>query len=428
MTSAPLSPEEFAATMTTLGWSGDALAVAVSGGSDSMALVMLLREWTAVRGIRLVAFTVDHALRAESAAEAVQVQQWLKARGLEHHILRWEHPPITQALQQTARQARYALLAAACQVRGIGALALAHQQEDQAETVLLRLAKGSGVDGLAAMRPLKQYQDMVLLRPLLAIPKARLIATCEAAGQDYVRDPSNHNPAYARGRLRAVTTALAEEGLTTERLSDLASRAALASDALGFYTRQLATQAVTQHPTGVLQLSLPLWRAAPQEIQLRLLRQMLDHAGGRPPIPVRHAALVSLQQNLQQPTMQPRTLRGCLITVRHDQATILREAAAIHDHAPIAPGESRVWDGRFHIMLAAHAPSGLILGKLGTVPHRLLDEIAPNLRHTIHQGRIRAALPALWQDGRLLAVTYHKNPSPLFTAEALLYPAGFVLS
>lgn len=416
---APLTVAEFAAALQQSGWAGDALALAVSGGPDSMALALCARSWAAQAGVRLVGFTIDHALRAESAAEATQVQRWLQRLGIEHHILLWEHPPLVSAVQQQARQARYDLLAASCRARGIKALALGHQLEDQAETVLLRFAKGSGIDGLAAMRPVSDHGGIALLRPFLGVPKARLIATCAAAQQAYVVDPSNAKTSYARGRLRAAAEVLAAEGLTPDRLGDLAGRAALASAALDCYANRLLAQAVFWQPAGYAEINLPRFAQEPTEIRLRVLRLVLTQIGGAQP-PPRHQAVLELDAALQLPQLAQRTLHGCAIRAYDGVCRVIREAAAITDSAPIAPGAMRVWDNRFAVALAAAAPQGLTLAPLGTQPHEVLERIAPGLRQAVPLGQVRATLPALWQGAELVAAPFYGKGAEWLTCRLLI--------
>jgi tRNA(Ile)-lysidine synthase len=408
VTATPLTIVEFDAAMRQLGWEGDKLALAVSGGPDSMALVVCAHQWAAENGTQLIAFTLDHALRAESASEATQVQRWLQHYQIEHHILRWEHPPITSAVQQQARQARYELMAQSCQARGIRGLALGHQLEDQAETVLLRFAKGSGIDGLAAMRPVTDCADIVLLRPFLTMSKARLIATCVAAGQPYITDPSNLKAAYARGRLRAATDVLAAEGLTAERLADLAAR--------DCYANRLLAQAVFWQPSGYAEINLPRLLAEPAEIRLRVLRQVLEQIGGKR-VPLRHAAVQELDNALQQPHVSQRTLHGCAIRAFDGVCRVVRELAAITECAPLAAGETRLWDGRFRVTLASHTPAefcGLQCAALGLQSHDVLERVAAGLRHAVPLGQVRATLPALWRGETLVAAPFYGSGAEWF--------------
>src|SRR5262249_13344993 len=205
---APLRAAEFDRLMQAVGpfESRPRVAVAVSGGSDSMALALLAHDWATRRGGEIAALTVDHGLRTEAAAEARQVGRWLRGRGIAHRILRWRPPPgaLSGGMQAAARAARYRLLADWGRQRGGLHVALAHQREDQAETVLLRLARGSGLDGLAAMAPIAERAGVRLIRPLLPIPRARLRATLAGAQQSWVDDPSNDDPAHARIRMRRL--------------------------------------------------------------------------------------------------------------------------------------------------------------------------------------------------------------------------------
>jgi tRNA(Ile)-lysidine synthase len=398
----PLTLIEFDAALRQTGFDGHALGLAVSGGPDSMAMALLAAEWARAQSVELVAFTLDHALRPESAAEAKQVQSWLQARGIHHEILRWEHPPLTVAIQEQARHARYEALTAACRRQGLRALLLAHQQEDQAETVLLRFAKGTGIDGLAAMQPVTMWQGVALLRPLLQILKARLIATCDTFGQAYIRDSSNEAKIFARGRLRAAAEVLAAEGMNAARLGDLAARASLARDALEIYANRLLAQAVFWHPAGYAEIHLMRFEQEPLEIRLRVLRCVLTAIGGGS-APPRQAAMLELEQALQNPRMKSRTLSGCLWRYKQGSAFVMREFAAISDAAPIAAGESRIWDGRFAVTVAEKAPTGLHLAALGQVPQAILSRIAPEILHAVPQSQIRATLPALWQGEELIA-------------------------
>src|SRR5579871_1101881 len=214
------------------------LGVAVSGGADSMALVLLCHRWAQARGGAVLAISIDHGLRSDSAVEVRQVGRWLKARGIAHTALAWHHEASGgAAIQARARAARYALLAEACRKRAILHLALAHHAGDQAETVLMRLARG-GIDGLAGMSEIATRDGLRLIRPLLGIEPARLRATLAAARQEWIEDPSNANPVFERVRWRraisphlipALSLAAAEIGRERQRreaeLADLLAEA-----------------------------------------------------------------------------------------------------------------------------------------------------------------------------------------------------------
>jgi tRNA(Ile)-lysidine synthase len=179
------------------------LAVAVSGGRDSLALTLLANDWAAAQGGRVVGLIVDHGLRAEAAHEAEATRALLARHGIDADILRWRGPKPAHGLQEAARRARYDLLFEACRRRGILHLLVAHHADDQAETVAMRAARGSGADGLAGMAALVERRHARLLRPLLPVRRARLTATLEAAGVAWIDDPSNADPRFERVRRRA---------------------------------------------------------------------------------------------------------------------------------------------------------------------------------------------------------------------------------
>nr|WP_246482535.1 tRNA lysidine(34) synthetase TilS [Methylopila capsulata] len=251
--------------------------IAVSGGADSMALLALAADWAATRtGTRLSVATVDHSLRPESAAEARAVALAATALGLPH--ARLEAPLGRGArVEETARDARYAALSAHAAAIGAEALATAHTLDDQAETVLMRLAAGSGPAGLAAMRPKSMRGRLVHLRPLLGVPKARLVATLRARGWGWSEDAMNADPAFCRARLRASRAVLADEGLTAERLGVFARRAARAEDALLAVEEKAAAAHLSLAPNRAV--IAPEASALPAEIRLRLLARAVAALG-----------------------------------------------------------------------------------------------------------------------------------------------------
>ncbi len=181
---------------------GPELAVAVSGGRDSLALALLAHEWALAHGGRILALIVDHGLRPEAAGEAQATATLLGGRGIESLILRWTGPKPSAGLQEAARVARYGLLREACREGGILHLLVGHQADDQAETIAMRTARASGPDGLAGMAAVVEWPEVRLLRPLLPVPRARLADTLISRGVPWIDDPSNSDPRFERARLR----------------------------------------------------------------------------------------------------------------------------------------------------------------------------------------------------------------------------------
>ncbi|KAF0112886.1 MAG: tRNA(Ile)-lysidine synthase [Rhodospirillaceae bacterium] len=361
------------------------VAVAVSGGADSMALCVLMGRWARHHGGEAVALTVDHALRPESAAEARQVGAWIRTLGLAHHVLTHTGPMPRADIQAAARAARYRLLETWCQTEGIVHLALAHHEEDQAETLLLRLARGSGVRGLAAMAPVAYRRDVRLVRPVLTVPRARLRATCRALGVSWVDDPGNQNEAFARVRMRRLAPFLAAEGLTTARLAATAGHLARAGAVVGDAVAAVLAESARLHPFGFVHLDPAVLRTAPEEVMLRVLSCLLTMVGGNL-YPPRLHRLVTLREALLTGG-NGWTLAGCLIRpegngsekTKQQSMLLCREPAAVAP--PVATRESvrMRWDGRFAVTLSAPMPEGTRVGALGAEGWRRVVAVCPTL-------------------------------------------------
>src|ERR1700710_1586314 len=211
-----------------------AIVLAVSGGPDSIAMMWLAARWRRAlkRGPQLIAVTIDHGLRPEAAREARDVKRLAKTLDLPHRTLRWSGAKPNTGLPAAAREARYRLLAKAARAAGAIHVLTAHTQDDQAETLLMRMSRGSGIAGLAAMARQSQRDGVVLARPLLQIPKARLVATLKKAKVGFADDPTNRDANFTRPRLRAIMPALAAEGGDARSLARLASRLARANAAV----------------------------------------------------------------------------------------------------------------------------------------------------------------------------------------------------
>jgi tRNA(Ile)-lysidine synthase len=282
----------------------------------------LMARWRAGLGTgpALVAVTVDHGFRAEAAAEARGVARLAHALGVGHRTLQWTGRKPATGLQEAARLARYRLLAEAARAAGAPAIVTAHTQDDQAETVLFRMARGSGLTGLAGMRsagPLPGGAGLRLLRPFLSVPKARLVATLAAASVTFAEDPSNRDPRFARPRLRTLLPALAEEGLDAERLALLADRLARAEAALAA-AADAACAALVIRQGRRLVLPSDAFLRLPDEIGLRVLGRVVAEAGDEGPaalgkLETLHAGLRSAFRSGS--ARFRRSLAGALVTL-----------------------------------------------------------------------------------------------------------------
>jgi len=266
-----------------------AIVLAVSGGPDSVALMWLMARWRRAlsKGPRLVAVTVDHGLRPEAAREARNVKALARALDLEHRTLRWTGDKPRSGVPAAARAARYRLLAKAARGAGARHVLTAHTRDDQAETLLMRLLRGSGIAGLSAIARESERDGVVLARPFLDVPKARLIATLSKAGIAFADDPTNRDPIFTRPRLRALLPALAAEGGDAQSLARLAARFARANAAIELLTdgaeRYLALKGSAAPERHARDFDAAAFAAMPEEIRLRLLTRAINRFGHEGP-------------------------------------------------------------------------------------------------------------------------------------------------
>jgi tRNA(Ile)-lysidine synthase len=337
----PISAAETSALFDRLG-AAPALLMAVSGGPDSTALMLLLARWRDSRAHspKLVAVTVDHGLRAASKREAKAVAVLARKLGIEHRTMRWTGRKPKTGLQEAARAARYRLLSDAARKAGATHVLTAHTRDDQAETLLIRLARGSGVSGLAGMYPLSGLpveagQGLTLVRPLLQIAKARLIATLKAAKVRFATDPSNRDPRFTRSRWRGLMSALAREGLTPLRLAALASRVQRVEETLWEVAAAARAKVAPDPwpPGGPVTMQARAFADLPPEIALRLLGRAIAWTGDEGPVELGklealYAAMCELQTSaIERPEPSARfrrTLAGAVVTLAGEQLTVER--------------------------------------------------------------------------------------------------------
>ena len=408
-----LSHAEFSRLMAPAGPFEPApnLAVAVSGGSDSLALCLLAAAWARQRKGRVTALTVEHGLRQESAAEARQVAHWLTARGITHCVLPWRGEKPKSGVQAAARPARLARLINWCARHHVLHLLNGHQLEDQAATVLLRLSAGSGGTGLAAM-PLVQDLEAAdscvvrLIRPLLSVPECRLKAVLRDNAQAWLDDPSNRNLAYARTRLAVALETLSGEGMTASRLARTARRAGQDRAALDTACGELLARTAAPHPAGFIRLDWSAWRAAPDAVSLRLLGRLLAGVGARP-FGARLERLERLYKQLRATyPKRAATLGGCRIVPYRGQILVCREPAAVSEAVTMKPGDKRVWDSRFRAAVPrlAEFRGKCTLGRLGSEGISQLRRVMADSEKALEKipAPARPALPAFRElDGRL---------------------------
>lgn len=329
----PLSAAEFERLMAPFApHVGERLAVAVSGGADSLALVLALAAWARPRNIQVTALTVDHGLRAGSAAEARQVSVWLSRAEVPHHILTWTGgAAVNTGVQARARAARYALMAEWCRGHAVATLFVAHHQNDQAETFLMRLRRSSTLFGLASMAQVRELHGILLCRPFLDVAKVRLEATLQAVGQAWITDPSNANTAFERVRTRALLNHLEGEGVTAEGLASAARAAGRVAEMIDRAVVAFELTAVTSTANGGFEMDRRAFCALPQVVRERVLVRLLNRVDGRvyAPSPEKVERLARwLADHAASPTQahtQARTLGGCIVRRTEETLSILPE-------------------------------------------------------------------------------------------------------
>ena len=379
---APLGLEDFAARLDRLAVfeAAPLVAVAVSGGPDSLALALLADRWARRRGGDVCALSVDHQLRPESGAELERVAGWLAARSIRQEILVWAGEKPRRRIQETARAVRYRLLAEWCRAQGCLHLLTGHHRDDQFETYLLRREAGSGRDGLAGMSAIREIEGCRVLRPLLDVPKARLLATLATEGQPFVSDPSNRNPAFARTRLR-LNAALGDR----DRIAGEMEARGCERARREHKHNALLAHAVSLHPAGFAALNKAALLAAPPDLAERALSALLFALGGGR-YPPRRSAAVHMLRVLRGEARGGRTLGGCQLVEWRGRILVLRELAAAASPVVVEPGAVVLWDRRFEASAPATGPR-LTLGYLG------YDGVID--LHRKSAGSVAGALPAL---------------------------------
>lgn len=391
------------------------LGVAVSGGGDSIALLHILMHCFEDTAVDLHVATVDHGLRPESRQEARWVAEFCARYGLAHSILTWNGWDGTGNLQATARDARYRLLAEWAQAYGICEIALGHTADDQAETLLMRLTRASGVDGMTGMSPRRVHNGVQLVRPMLGLGRDSLRAYLRAHDIEWIEDPSNDDTAFDRIKARQALEVLAPLGLTVQSLADTARHMEDARSALNWYGF-LAARDCVQINGGDVLIEHRMLRTLPQEILRRILIHALKWVGGGTYAP-RSAPMTELTEAARD--RRPGTLAGCQMLHHGPHVWICREYNALRKTEAAA---GAIWDNRWTLtppLLSAvstqgsgHAAEPPNVGPLTVraLGRRGIME-CPDWRET---GRPYASLlssPAVWSGKDLVAAPFAGEPA-----------------
>ena len=374
------------------------LGVAVSGGGDSMALLALTLLWSQRTGRDIRAVSVDHGLRPAAADEARAVAEFCQEENIPHAILRADLHQVRGNVPAEAREARYRLMANWAQSYDVTAVLVGHTMDDQAETVLMRLARGAGVDGLSAMQPCRTWMDMIWLRPLLGVRRETLRAWLRQQGIDWAEDPTNQDPRFDRVKIRRALAALEPMGIEVPELAETANRLQQQRDVLDAALSKLAHQALHWGELGEAWLQADALANALPELQRRLLARVLMRVSGQSYAP-RHRSMAPLLEQAWYPGFRGTTLGGCLVKPLQGKILICREPAAAA--GPIGDWTGKaLWDDRWHLL----GPPGrdFRISALGADGASRLKEAEatgwePPANWKSAPYEVRLTLPAVWR-------------------------------
>jgi tRNA(Ile)-lysidine synthase len=402
----PLSLGEFAASLVSLAQFEDTpfLAVAVSGGADSLALAILADRWARERGGEICALTVDHRLRPESGDEIRRLGGWLSARAIRHEVLIWTGEKPRTGIQEAARLARYRLLGGWCRDHACLHLLTGHHRDDQIETHVIRRRAHSGPDGLAGMSAIRELADCRLLRPLLSVPRDRLLAFLETERQPFISDPSNHDPAFERSRLRQADGAPAGNEGRSRMLGEIRG--------LG-HTRTaheherdtLLARYVCLHPAGFALLDPAIMPETPPEMSERLLSAVTVAIGGAS-YPTRRERIARLRAVLGEAARRGHTVGGCRFIRWRERILVTRELAKAAPPVRLCPGERIIWDRRFEILTARGDDGTFTIGYLGLSETPRFDRCTLQPRRAWLPRLLLPILPVVWDDKGIAAVPH----------------------
>lgn len=367
------------------------LAVAVSGGGDSMALLHILTRCFEPGEVALLVATVDHGLRPEAPSEAAFVADFCESLEIPHTTLRWRRDIATGNLQDQARRARYDLLAEWAKSQHTSTLVLGHTADDQAETVLMRLARASGVTGLAAMPVRRCMQGVTLMRPMLEVQRSDLRDYLTRAEVSWIDDPTNEDQTFDRIKARRALETLADLGITVHGLTRVAQNMAQARDALDWYSF-LAARDTAKVSAGDLVLDLRRFRTLPEEIARRLLVQAIHWITGSE-YPPRRAAMQGFLDAIRQG--RSATLNGCRAVRQGASIWIVREYDAVQS---LRSEPDQTWDGRWR-MRHANLGDGYEVRALG---RRGLAQ-CPDWRATGRPHAVLLGSPSVWSGEKLVS-------------------------
>jgi tRNA(Ile)-lysidine synthase len=391
------------------------IAVAVSGGGDSMALAHCANLWSKRHNINMTALTVDHRLRSESTEEANTVSSWLQDSGITSHILSWENGQITTSnIQANAREARYRLLIDWCVNCGVDAILLGHHMDDQAETFLLNLFRGSSVDGLACMSIVKSIRGINIVRPLLGLSKKQIIECLEKSNISWVEDPSNQNDKFTRVQIRKLMKdqQVLDCDLLVRRLADTAWHMSRVRNMLEECAEQAFKECCVVHQAGYITCELSKLITMQEDIALRVLAKSLAIVGSCNNYKIRFNSLYDLYINIKNASFKRTTLANCNVSIKKGNLLFTYEFGKSKQYkANITCGDFK-WNSKFKVRVGDLALRRCQIGEFiieyfGCLPTSYRNnELKKHLAANNYDKDILAILPVVATNANIIAVPH----------------------
>ena len=382
-------------------------AIAVSGGSDSLALSALAKLYSLDNDNDFVALIIDHKLRKESAEEAKKTYKSLTQNKIKAKILTYRGEKFSSNIQKKARDLRYDLFEKYCGKNKIKFLILAHHQDDLIENFYIRLIRGSGIKGLTSLQNIFEYnKNFYLLRPLLNFNKQELLSVTKKSYSSWIEDPSNKNDKFLRVRIRKMQSKLQKEGFDPKRIIKTIENLNTAKDSLDFYIFKSEKKYLKFYKEGYAILNSSMFNNEAQEVIFRVIIKAIHFVSGEY-YPPRSDSLKTLMKNLSTKSFKSSTLGGCLIEKNKNIISFFREDRNVAVENLNKTKQKTNWDDRFLVYKNFNNKEQFIVKKLGNNGIEYLKKNKVNESENKIPTHAKKTLPSFWNNkGDLLFVPF----------------------
>ena len=377
------------------------IAVAVSGGPDSLALTILLNKYAIKYNTQMHALSIDHGLRKASTTELKWLTSQLKKRKIKHKIIKWKNSKPLSNIQSHARNKRYELLIKACDEINTNVLFTGHHFDDQVENILLRLIRGSGIKGLGSLQEILKFNNskITIVRPLLNYPKKSLISYLAGENQKYILDPTNFDNNFDRSRIRKITKHLINEGLDGKRLAKTIKNLKDANVSVNYLMNTSIKKFLHMNEYGLFSITLSKFKPLPDEIKFRSLSKILKLVGKSNNIP-RSKNILNLLSHLKKNEPVKFTIASCLVQIENNKMTVFPEVSRKPHQMNIKSNEF-IWNDQFHVLMQKNYAKGLIIRYLG---NEGIEYLPPKYKKKLNQHEYAPYYLSRWKKSKLLAV------------------------